>query len=116
MRWSIRLEGGATVGLPVVAAEGGVWRCLAVEQLSNVELRADIWRSGVTLPAANLHRWDRFRHGRSTRRRPAERTVRQLPQQQARQNDAQCRDRIRIMPLGACAAIRVGGSPAPARR
>jgi hypothetical protein len=38
------------VGLPVVAAEGGVWRCLAVEQLSNVELRADIWRSGGHAP------------------------------------------------------------------
>ena len=46
MRWSIRLEGGATVGLPVVAAEGGVWRSLAVEKLSNVDLRADVWRSG----------------------------------------------------------------------
>ena len=31
--------------MPVVAAGGGVWRCLAVEKLSDVELRTDGWRS-----------------------------------------------------------------------
>jgi len=30
----------------VSASEAGVWRCLAVEKLSQVQLRADAWRSG----------------------------------------------------------------------
>src|ERR1035438_9131408 len=33
-------------GLPVAPPEAGVWRCLAVEKLRQVELRADAWRSG----------------------------------------------------------------------
>jgi hypothetical protein len=40
-----QIGGRSNSGLPVVAAGGGVWRCLAVEKLSDVELRADGWRS-----------------------------------------------------------------------
>jgi hypothetical protein len=29
-----------------VLAEAGIWRCLAVEKLSQVELRDDAWRAG----------------------------------------------------------------------
>jgi hypothetical protein len=39
----------------------------------------------------------------------------QLPQQQAREPNAQRRDGLWIMSFRTCAAIRVGGSPAPAR-
>lgn len=31
-------------------SEAGVWRCLAVEKLSDVELRADGWRSAPRSP------------------------------------------------------------------
>lgn len=37
--------------------------------------------------------------------------MRQLPKQQARQNDTQCRDRVRIMPLGAYSASLAAESP-----
>jgi hypothetical protein len=39
----------------------------------------------------------------------------QLPQQQAREHNAQRRDRVWIMSFGTRAATRVGGSSAPAR-
>jgi hypothetical protein len=40
-----QIGGRSNRGMPVVAAGGGVWRCLAVEKLSDVELRTDGWRS-----------------------------------------------------------------------
>jgi hypothetical protein len=45
-----QIGGRSNSGLPVVAAGGGVWRCLAVEKLSDVELRADGWRSEPRSP------------------------------------------------------------------
>lgn len=36
--------GSSNSGLPVTP-EKGVWRCLAVEKLSEVELRANVWHS-----------------------------------------------------------------------
>jgi hypothetical protein len=38
--------GGKSKSLPVVLSDSGVWRCLAVEKLSQVEFRDDAWRSG----------------------------------------------------------------------
>ena len=40
-----QIGGRSNSGLPVVPSEAGVWRCVAVEKLSQVELRADGWRS-----------------------------------------------------------------------
>jgi hypothetical protein len=45
-----QIGGRSNSGLPVIAAGGGVWRCLAVEKLSDVELRADGWHSGPRSP------------------------------------------------------------------
>src|SRR6202000_2239852 len=45
-----QIGGRSNTPLPVVAAAGGVWRCLAVEKFSDVELRADGWRSGLRSP------------------------------------------------------------------
>ena len=42
--------GGRSNGGLRVASEAGVWRCLIVEKLSHVELRADAWRSGPRSP------------------------------------------------------------------
>ena len=42
--------------------------------------------------------------------------MRQLSQQQTRQNNSQRCDRMRIMPLGTYAASRAGGSPTLARK
>jgi len=50
----------------------------------------------------------------SPRRRSAERAVRKLPQQAARDHEAEAGDRVGIMPLGAEAARLAGGSPAAA--
>src|ERR1700692_1735765 len=41
--------------------------------------------------------------------------MRELSQQQAREDNSERRDRVRIMPLGAYAAIRGGGSSVLAR-
>jgi len=41
-----QIGGRSNSGPPVALSEPGVWRCLAVEKLSQVELRADAWRSG----------------------------------------------------------------------
>ena len=71
-------------------------------------------RSTFTL--ARLRRGSRLRWRRSVRRRPTERAVRQLPQQQARQRDAQRGNRVWVMPLGTDPATRAGGSLPPARR
>ena len=65
-------------------------------------------------PTVNVVAGNPFRRGCSAWRQPAKRTVRQLPQQPAGQLDAERRDRVRIMPLGADAASRAGGSPVPA--
>jgi hypothetical protein len=45
-----QIGGMSSSGLPVAASEGGVWRCLAVEKLSDIELCADAWRSGPRSP------------------------------------------------------------------
>ena len=45
-----QIGGKSNSGLPVAPSEAGVWRCLAVEKLSDVELRADAWRSGARWP------------------------------------------------------------------
>jgi hypothetical protein len=45
-----QIGGRSNRGLPLVAAGGGVWRCLAVGKLSDVELRADGWRSEPRAP------------------------------------------------------------------
>jgi hypothetical protein len=37
--------GGSNSRQPATLSGGGVWRCLAVEKLSNVELHADRWHS-----------------------------------------------------------------------
>lgn len=41
-----QIGGRSSSGLPEAPSEAGVWRCLAVEKLRQVELRADAWRSG----------------------------------------------------------------------
>ena len=68
------------------------------------------------LPLSSPYRGRRVRCRDSVRRHPTERTVRQLPQQQTRQKDAQRGDRVRVMPLGADPATRVDGSLSSARR
>ncbi len=45
-----QIGGKSNSGLPVAPSEAGVWRCLAVEKLSDVELRAGAWRSGARSP------------------------------------------------------------------
>ena len=45
-----QIGGRSNSETPVLAAGGGVWRCLAVEKLSDVELRADGWRSEPRSP------------------------------------------------------------------
>src|SRR5258708_1778364 len=45
--------GSSNSGLPITAERVGVWRCLAVEKLSQVELRADAWH---TEPRSPRHR------------------------------------------------------------
>ena len=45
-----QIGGRSNSRLPVAAAGRGVWRCLAVEKLSDVELRADGWRSEPRSP------------------------------------------------------------------
>ena len=40
-----QFAGGSHRGLPMVPGGMGGWRCLAVEKLSQVELRADAWHT-----------------------------------------------------------------------
>ncbi len=42
--------GSSNSGLPMTAERVGVWRCLAVEKLSQVELRADAWHTEPRSP------------------------------------------------------------------
>ena len=42
--------GGSSRGLPKVPDGVGEWRCLAVEKLSRVELRADAWHTEPRAP------------------------------------------------------------------
>lgn len=42
--------GSSNSGLPMVAGKAGAWRCLAVERLSQVELRADAWHTEPRFP------------------------------------------------------------------
>jgi hypothetical protein len=94
------------------AGKTGVgWRC-----------RAQQCEVGRCLALAPNHSRPNLMRGRSRHRcrgscgaRSAKRALRQLPQQQTGQNDTQRRDGVRIMPLRAWAATRVGGSPATLR-
>ena len=43
---AFQIGGRSNSGPPGVLAEAGIWRCLAVEKLSQVELRDDAWRAG----------------------------------------------------------------------
>src|SRR5438132_3152940 len=42
--------GSSNSGLPMTAERVGVWRCLVVEKLSQVELRADAWHTEPRSP------------------------------------------------------------------
>src|SRR5712692_4184860 len=42
--------GGSNSGLPMASGRVGGWRCLAVERLSQVELRADAWHTEPRSP------------------------------------------------------------------
>ena len=42
--------GSSNSGLPMAPGRVGAWRCLAVERLSQVELRADAWHSEPRSP------------------------------------------------------------------
>ena len=42
--------GGSHSGLPMAPERMGEWRCLAVEKLSQVELRADAWHTEPRSP------------------------------------------------------------------
>ena len=42
--------GSSNSGLPTVLGKAGDWRCLAVERLSQVELRADAWHTEPRSP------------------------------------------------------------------
>ncbi len=42
--------GSSHRGLPMVAEGAGVWRCLAVEKLTEVELRTDAWHTAPRAP------------------------------------------------------------------
>jgi hypothetical protein len=67
------------------------------------------------LASGHLHRRSRYRRRRSRRTRSTERTLRKLPDQKLGEHYPQGGNRIRIMPLGANAATRAGGSPVPVR-
>src|SRR5579883_135524 len=67
------------------------------------------------LPSGHLRRRSRHRRRRSRRTRFTERTLRELPDQNLGKHCPQGGNRMRIMPLGANAATRAGGSPAPVR-
>src|ERR1700747_1403034 len=43
--FAYQFGGSSNSALPRTAEGGGVWRCLAVEKLSQVELRADAWHT-----------------------------------------------------------------------
>ena len=94
----------------------GVWRSLAVEKLSQIELRTEAWYIKPRFKRQTCKGENRFGCRRSAWRRSAKRAMRQLPQQPARQNDANGCDRVWIMTPGAYAATRVAGSSAAARR
>jgi hypothetical protein len=40
-----QIGGRSSSGWPLTALQGGVWRCLAVEKISQVELSAEAWRT-----------------------------------------------------------------------
>ena len=47
--------GSSSRGLPMAAEGVGEWRCLAVEKLSRVGIRAGTMAHEATVPAADLH-------------------------------------------------------------
>jgi hypothetical protein len=51
-----QVGGDSHSGLPVTPETAGLWRCLAVEKLSQVELRAGERRNGAALIPPNLYR------------------------------------------------------------
>jgi hypothetical protein len=40
-----QIGGSSSSGWPVAASQSGIWRCLAVEKLSQIELSAEAWRT-----------------------------------------------------------------------
>jgi len=40
-----QIGGSSSSGWPLTASQGGIWRCLAVEKLSQIELSAEAWRT-----------------------------------------------------------------------
>lgn len=50
MRSAINLEAVVKSGLPMVPDGMGRWRCLVVEKLSQVKLRADAWHTEPRSP------------------------------------------------------------------
>src|SRR5580700_949552 len=94
--------GGSSNSAEPLAPEGeGVWRCLTVEKLSQVELRTDAWRTGPRSKRQTCIDEVDFDADVQPGGDPQKRAMRQLPQQQARQNNANRRDRMWIMPFGA---------------
>jgi hypothetical protein len=40
-----QIGGSSSSGWPLTASQSGIWRCLAVEKLSQIELSAEAWRT-----------------------------------------------------------------------
>ena len=40
-----QIGGSSSSGWPLKASQSGIWRCLAVEKLSQIELSAEAWRT-----------------------------------------------------------------------
>jgi hypothetical protein len=40
-----QIGGRSSSGWPLTASQSGIWRCLAVEKLSQIELSAEAWRT-----------------------------------------------------------------------
>ena len=78
-----QIGGRSNSGLPVAPSEARVWRCLALEKLSQVELRACAWRSGPRASRQTCIDEVDLDTDALARRRTTQRTVTQLPQQQA---------------------------------
>jgi hypothetical protein len=47
---------GGSNSAELLAREGGVWRCLTVEKISQVEFCKGAWHTEPTLQTADLHR------------------------------------------------------------
>ena len=103
--------GGETKSGPLPGSGEGIWRCLSLKKLSR---RGVVGRSLANRTACSpaLRGQHRGRRRRLSWWRSAERAVRKLLQQVARDLDVERGDRVGIMPFGADAATLAGGSPA----